>query len=184
MNCTNVIVSIGFMKGDEIMKSDERLDFIRDVRNTLSLCFEGPGSQIVQAGPCTGYWDGKEEPCYTVTTSIMDGFFNADMVEVLEERLSMLSVRYDQEAIALTVARPQFIDQSAYRSLFTESAKLNDLIEEVQHQGAIGEIEYETVRSAVEPLLERLYGEYGDAAIGMIDKLVNGQMRDFLFMEK
>ena len=128
MGCTNVIVSIGFMIGDVEMTSEKRLNFIGDVRNTLSLCFEGPGSQIVQAGPCTGYWDGKEEPCYTVTVSIMDGFFNADMLEVLEERLSMLAVRYGQEAIALTVARPQFINQSAYRSLFTESAKLSDLI--------------------------------------------------------
>ena len=87
----------------------------------------------------------------------------------------MLAVRYGQDAIALTVAEPQFVDQSAYHSLYAE----------VEHQqDAIGEVEYETVRSAVEPLLERLYGEHGDAALNMIETLVNGQMRDFLFMKE
>jgi len=156
------------------MSTSERVNFIRDVKNTLDLALDGLERQMVQQGPCTGYWEGEEEPCYTCTTAVSEPI-PADKMEVLEERLSMLAVRYGQDAIALTVAEPQFVDQSAYHSLYAE----------VEHQqDAIGEVEYETVRSAVEPLLERLYGEHGDAALNMIETLVNGQMRDFLFMKE
>ena len=152
------------------MSTTERVNFIGDVKNTLDLALDGLERQLVQQGPCTGYWEGEEEPCYTCTTAVSEEI-PADKMELLKERLSMLAVRYGQDAIALTVAEPQFVDQSAYHSMSL-------------FQGAIGEVEYETVRSAVEPLLERLYGEHGDAALSMIETLVNGQMRDFLFMKE
>ncbi len=168
----NVIISIGFLRGAKLMSTSERVNFIRDVKNTLDLALDGLERQMVQQGPCTGYWEGEEEPCYTCTTAVSEDI-PADKMEVLEERLSMLAVRYGQDAIALTVAEPQFIDQSAYHSIYA-----------VQPTSAIGEVEYETVRSAVEPLLERLYEEHGDVALSMIETLVNGQMRDYLFMQK
>ena len=169
----NIIISIGFLKGANYrMSTTEQVNFIGDVKSTLNLALDGLESQLVQQGPCTGYWEGQEEPSYTCTTAVSEEI-PADKMELLKERLSMLAVRYGQDAIALTVACPQFVDQSAYHSLY----------EEVEHQGAIGEVEYETVRSAVEPLLERLYGEHGDAALSMIETLVTGQMRDYLFMQ-
>ena len=154
------------------MSTSEQVNFIRDIKNTLDLALNGLERQMVQQGACTGYWEGEEEPSYTCTTAVLEPI-PADKMEVLKERLSMLAVRYGQDAIALTVADPQFIDQSAYHSMYA-----------VQPTPAIGEIEYETVRSAVEPLLERLYAEHGDAAMSMIETLVNGQMRDYLFMQK
>jgi hypothetical protein len=168
----NIIISIGFLRGAALMSTSEQVNFIRDIKNTLDLALAGLERQMVQQGACTGYWEGEEEPSYTCTTAVLEPI-PADKMEVLKERLSMLAVRYGQDAIALTVAEPQFVDQSAYHSMYA-----------VQPTPAIGEIEYETVRSAVEPLLERLYGEHGDAALSMIETLVNGQMRDYLFMKE
>jgi len=153
------------------MSTTEQVNFIGDVKNTLDLALDGLQRQLVQQGPCTGYWEGEEEPCYTCTTAVSEEI-PADKMELLKERLSMLAVRYGQDCVALTVAKPHFVDQSAYHSMYAE----------VQHQGAIGEVEYETVRSAVEPLLERLYAEHGDTAMSMIETLVSGQMKDYLFM--
>ena len=98
------------------MSTSEQVNFIRDIKNTLDLALDGLERQMVQQGACTGYWEGEEEPCYTCTTAVSEDI-PADKMEVLKERLSMLAVRYNQDCIALTVARPQFIDQSNYLAL-------------------------------------------------------------------
>jgi hypothetical protein len=112
----NIIISIGFMRGEELMTAKEQVNFIGDVKNSLDLALNGLKRQLVQQGPCTGYWEGQEEPSYTCTTAVSE-YIPADKMEVLKERLSMLAVRYNQDCIALTVARPQFIDQSNYLAL-------------------------------------------------------------------
>ena len=112
----NIIISIGFMRGEELMTGQEQCNFIVDVKNSLDLALNGLKRQMVQQGACTGYWEGQMEPSYTCTTAVSEDI-PADKMEVLKERLSMLAVRYNQDCIALTVARPQFIDQSNYLAL-------------------------------------------------------------------
>ena len=88
----NIIISIGFLSRGALMSTSERVNFIRDIKNTLDLALDGLERQLVQQGPCTGYWEGEEEPCYTCTTAVSEEI-PADKMELLKESLSMLAVR-------------------------------------------------------------------------------------------
>ena len=48
----------------------------------------------------------------------------------------------------------------------------------------LDEIEYETIRSAVEPVIERLQQTIGDKAIEVVSKICRGMGADYLFMQK
>jgi len=47
----------------------------------------------------------------------------------------------------------------------------------------LDEIEYETIRSAVEPVVERLRKTLGDEAIEVVSKICRGMGADYLFMQ-
>ena len=48
----------------------------------------------------------------------------------------------------------------------------------------LDEIEYETIRSAVEPVVERLHQSIGDKAIEVVSKICYAMGADYLFMQK
>ena len=48
----------------------------------------------------------------------------------------------------------------------------------------LDEIEYETIRSAVEPVVERLHQSIGDKAIEAVSKICYAMGADYLFMQK
>jgi len=85
---------------------------------------EGSGAQVVQRGKLRGFWDGEDEECYTVTVAGLDpsrviygsakhllpfGDRDATVAEWIEFLVGGLATFYQQEAIAVTWARPELI---------------------------------------------------------------------------
>ena len=183
MSTTSITISFGFNIGTETMKESKQAQFIEGVYSAVTRCLAGSPHtyQVVQAGRVMGRWqDGLnliEEPSYTLTIAVDSGTVDGQMLSFLRYRLGALAEAYDQDAIALNVYTPQFCTSEDYNK--GAPVVLNAAT-------ALAETDRESLRSAVESILDMWVGERtpADEVLHLIQQAVRDNVADYAFMNK
>ena len=165
------------------MSDKKQAHFIEDVYSAVTrlLASHHADYQVVQAGRVMGRWqDGLnliEEPSYTLTVAVPSGTVSGTMVSYLRYRLGGLAKVYDQDAIALSVYTPQFCTSEDYNK--GAPVVLNAAT-------ALAETDRESLRSAVESILDMWVGERtpADEVLHLIQQAVRDNVADYAFMNK